>query len=664
MFKTQTKKIKLLILLWALLGLIRSIFFLRKDVFAWVSNLLQEILNVIESNQPIEAIFEGKITESIYEKALEAEKVEIAKITNATLEDMQFINSWFTIKKEDLLNILYYSNNNISYAMNKICKNKKSCNITRKDISKSYGNAIEELHKAKIISTDNNNVITRAKVDNRVNNNFILLSNNKSSFKQFETASIWEDLFINGVLEDGDYDLQIDMENIGNLLFESFISPIETVFYKLPTSKKGSATNWQNTPTNNNNETIKDILQKAINQINTGVITNWGIWWNTWWQNPITKNSQTTNMQTTTDLDSDLKNFIVQNKVTQQEERQKIWWVAGDICREEIQGNEIVSQVEETTTTPSFQEIENYLKETQNEILSYANTYPENQIAPNINNILSGMNTNQANAFVEDYINDFFNTESTESCLKSCNSLPASEKVICQIQCLCFTMWRPSDKDPRVKSMNEMLKLRFCMVPAKSIAIPRGKDIYSLDDILERIKANMEDTIQWGQMVKFQKTKEFLDNPIADLKRDKIISFQINVNMKPLFSNKSALAKKDQEKTALEKLEEASGKEQSPWTNNNKYVIVQDIAKNKIYKEYAWSFEEYQNKYNQELERINQEKNEKEKSFKQTNVINDQKASFLTTLTDFLDKNLAFRKETEKKLQNINNVVNALESKL
>jgi hypothetical protein len=33
------------------------------------------------------------------------------------------------------------------------------------------------------------------------------------------------------------------MENIGNLLFESFISPIETVFYKLPTSKKGSSAN-------------------------------------------------------------------------------------------------------------------------------------------------------------------------------------------------------------------------------------------------------------------------------------------------------------------------------------------------------------------------------------------------------------------------------------
>ncbi len=664
MFKTQTKKIKLLILLWALLGLIRSIFFLRKNVFGWiVNNLLQETLNIIESNQPIEAIFEGKITESIYEKALEAETVESAKITNAALEDMQFINSWVTIKKEDLLNILYYTNNNINYAMNKVCENKKSCNITQKDISKSYDNIIKELHQAKILSTNNNNLITRKKVDSRVNNNFILFSNNESSFKQFETASIWEDLFINGVLEDGDYDLQVDMENIGNLLFESFISPIETVFYKLPTSKKGSSANGWNNSNNNSNESIKDILQKALNQINTGVITNWGEQ-NIWWQNSTSQNPQTTNKQITTDLDTDLKNFIAQNKVTQQEDRQKIGGVAGDICREEIESNEIISQTEGNITTPSFQEIENYLKEAQNEISSYNNTYPENQIAPNINNILSGMDPKQANAFVEDYINDFFNTESTESCLKSCNSLPASERIICQIQCLCFTMWRPSDKDPRVKNMNEMLKLRFCMVPAKSIAIPRGKSIYSLDDILERIKANMEDTIQWGQMVKFQKTKEFLDNPIADLKRDKVISFQINVNMKPLFSNKSALAKKDQEKTALEKLEQSAGKEQSPWTNNNKYVIIQDIAKNKVYKEYAWDFEEYQNKYNQEVEKINQEKNEKENSFKQTNVINDQKASFLTTLTDFLDKNLAFRKETEKKLQNINNVVNALESKL
>ncbi|HCY21604.1 TPA: hypothetical protein DIC40_07330 [Patescibacteria group bacterium] len=59
-------------------------------------------------------------------------------------------------------------------------------------------------------------------------------------------------------------------------------------------------------------------------------------------------------------------------------------------------------------------------------------------------------------------------------------------------------------------------------------------------------------------MVKFQKTKEFLDNPIAEFSFSKLISFQINLNMKPIFNNKSAIAKKDQKETSIQKLEKIS----------------------------------------------------------------------------------------------------------
>jgi hypothetical protein len=45
-------------------------------------------------------------------------------------------------------------------------------------------------------------------------------------------------------------------------------------------------------------------------------------------------------------------------------------------------------------------------------------------------------------------------------------------------------------------------------------------------------------------MVKYKKTKEFLDNPIADLKFDKIFSFEIKVDFKPLFNNQNPKAEK------------------------------------------------------------------------------------------------------------------------
>ncbi|HCY21606.1 TPA: hypothetical protein DIC40_07340 [Patescibacteria group bacterium] len=80
---------------------------------------------------------------------------------------------------------------------------------------------------------------------------------------KFNEATVGEDLFINGVEDDSDYDLQIDIENIGNLLFESFIAPIETVFYKLPPNKSGSSSN-NNVNTSTDKQDLINILQNTL----------------------------------------------------------------------------------------------------------------------------------------------------------------------------------------------------------------------------------------------------------------------------------------------------------------------------------------------------------------------------------------------------------------
>lgn len=59
-----------------------------------------------------------------------------------------------------------------------------------------------------------------------------------------------EDVFLNGMASDSDYDIQIDMRNVGNLLFDWFTPPIETVFFSLPESVKWIPTTNTQTPTN------------------------------------------------------------------------------------------------------------------------------------------------------------------------------------------------------------------------------------------------------------------------------------------------------------------------------------------------------------------------------------------------------------------------------
>lgn len=44
-----------------------------------------------------------------------------------------------------------------------------------------------------------------------------------------------ENIFQNGSLQDSDYDLMIDIYNIGRLMFQGYIAPVELVYYQLPT---------------------------------------------------------------------------------------------------------------------------------------------------------------------------------------------------------------------------------------------------------------------------------------------------------------------------------------------------------------------------------------------------------------------------------------------
>jgi hypothetical protein len=533
MSKKQIRRIKRVIILWAIVWIIRSIFFLKNEVFGGlVNNVLQSITNALEENQPTQKIFEGNaMTENIYKKALNGQKRKKAETIHMSLDKLQLINKDITIDANDALNILYNSNDDIRIGidfLNRNSKNKKE--ITADDIKNSYINIINILAKStepKILSNNNYNLVNRTKVNSRLNSQFSIASNSESFLQKFEETTIGEDLFINGVADDADYDLQIDMQNIWDLLFESFIAPIETVFYKLPQNYAGGW--WSSNNKGNNSSSDKEsliaLLQNTLNpswsSTNTGIITNW-------WAQPSTTNNQTTTNQTsnnettnnttedTTINDDWLTNFVQKNSLNQKATTQ-LAGIQGDVCREGVEWGPIASP-EDQEEEIDEERIEEYLDTVQDQITSYDNIYPEYENIPNITNnpVFQWMTETETNQFIQEYIGDLSNVESTESCLNNCKSLPASERVVCQIQCLCFTMVWPNDPDPRVKSMNEMLKLRFCMVPAASMAIPKGKNIYSLDDILTRILANFDDVVNGWEMLKFQKTKEFLDNPIAD----------------------------------------------------------------------------------------------------------------------------------------------------
>jgi len=159
-------------------------------------------------------------------------------------------------------------------------------------------------------------------------------------------------------------------------------------------------------------------------------------------------------------------------------------------------------------------------------------------------------------------------------------------------------------------------------------------------------------------MLKFQKTKEFLDNPIADFSFSKILSFQLNIDVKPIFSNNSESAKADKKQTGIKKLKD-NGVSPTSKLNLNKYIIIADPIKNKVNKEYTSSTEEYAKKiekYKQQFEN---------KASPQTpDPLNKEKSIILDKIDSFLNDNYKFRVDIEEKLNNINSIVYSLQQKL
>lgn len=679
MFKTQKTRIKLIILLWVLLWLIRSIFFVKKEVF-WgrnrsINGALQWLLNTIEQNEPIEKMFEwNAMKENIYQKALKANKTKIAKETMVSLDDIKFINNWLNINKEDLLNVLYDTNNLIKIAIESSC----DCEIPSKVIKDSYIKIIKELFSGNILNTSNDyNSSNKKFAEIRVNNQFQVTSSNQKSLQALNEAALWEDYFMNWVADDWDYDLQLDIQNIGDVLFESFIAPVETVFYKLPPNYAwwGSLQGWWDNNSAQKQELLT-LLQNLLNpsgSTNTWVITNWwGEQWATETENQQQNtNNQAINNQTTNNNETDifettdaaLDDFVKQNNLTQKttNQLQSIQW---DICREWITA-QIPPKQEEQEEIIDQELLEEYLEDFQTQVDTINNIYPENEFIPNVlsdiaNNTTTWNKTGVNNQIIQEYVDSFFDDESAENCFNGCSTLPLDEKIICQIQCTCRTFSRSNDPDPRLKSINEMLKLRFCMVPVQNMRVSKGKDIYSFDDILTRIQSIMHNMINWWSMVKFQKTKEFLENPIADFKFSKVLSFQLNINFKPIFSNESKLAKADKKQVGIKNLDKSNNSAAGK-IDRNKYVIIADPIRNNVYKWYAWSMEEYEQKIEKQRQQLESALSTKNN---ETNIINNEKWVILDKIDNFLNENYKFRSEIEENLNNINSIVSSLQQKL
>ncbi|MBU0626194.1 hypothetical protein KKG31_07740 [Patescibacteria group bacterium] len=137
------------------------------------------------------------------------------------------------VKDDDIISLLYSLNGNFKIAMDLTVLNtskKQARVVDQEELAKIYTKIATCRYPGKktfdVVDYDDVRMTLSAEYYAFVDANF-----DKQTLEQ---VNFGDDMYINATLDDSDYDLLIDIEKIGNKFFDSFTSPVQTMFYELP----------------------------------------------------------------------------------------------------------------------------------------------------------------------------------------------------------------------------------------------------------------------------------------------------------------------------------------------------------------------------------------------------------------------------------------------
>lgn len=590
MYKTRNKSKKICIIG----GCLFSLYFWY--TVAWSINgnggLFDDLLKLTQDSYPIDKIFDGNISvENPYKQALKMIRSESMGTLKECIEDLTKIiteESKSSINQKDVINILYDTN----IASKKIAKlmwwtNKLDDDLTisENEINASYNNLSKKIAVCKKNATesDNGNLNERICIKKRFKTTYINIEKSKDDVNIIKSENFWEDLFSNWSLEDSEYDILIDINNIWNLLFTSFIGPTETLFYKKPTVKKWNSQNtaWWDMGT------LTDILNNLNTNGNTGNGSN-GSNGNTGnsgsGSGETTNNTTSWNWTNNTKTDTELEQFIstthTQNtsKTSSSSTTNNTISPMGinqwNMCVATVSGgnsNTITTTMTEITDITTIEQYLNEIDKKNDGVIVVKEYGPPPLNEWNNENQNNTTTNGVANQLIEEKIDAIFDEDSVKKCTEKCTVGTDVEKAICKIECLCFSLTYPKTG---IEGLDGQMKLRFCTIPVQKNRISKQKDILWRDDSLSRIKSVFEKLTNGWEMVKYERPKEYLESPIWKIERSKYLSFEMKLYIKSLFQNTS---KKDRETKAKKEreLREKSVKTDTPEvvTDPNKFKV-------------------------------------------------------------------------------------------
>ncbi len=446
---------------------------------------------------------------------------------------------------------------------------------------------------------------------------YFLLNQQLSQAYLTQTSDVKDmNVYINNTLDDSPFDLMVDMQDIKKILFltDNPVIPRMT-FFSLPTVSVPDSTNssfwWINALLWANNT----VWENSVRSANIG------------WED------SNTNI-TTADTSSPITAFIESNQATTNEASNNtrsttIWsanlsLIEAPLC---LPTDTTASWITDATTIDddtvgdtmrddqaSFSWAQAALMASLAPFLSYDdNRIGEfgNTLLDDLDNLIQTTNPIPwANCQARcDALpttggaSDDIQKQTCEAncCIDSCKTLTnLRDKAVCLSQCLCVDTSYPGvNAKPELKKVfdNDMLRIRFCRVPAMNPIIQANKKITTIEEAIDGINAILGTLKAWGKLTPRNKSKEFLDSTFSDIKFKDIIAFDIFVAVKPLYDTISFAGKakaKQQSATADRALFIPGGKDLSESHERNKYIIIGSHAPALASKQPLTSYQDYQ----------------------------------------------------------------------
>lgn len=419
-----------------------------------------------------------------------------------------------------------------------------------------------------------------------------------------------ENIFQNGSLQDSDYDLMIDIYNIGRLMFQWYIAPVELVYYQFPTAGQGGW--WSSDPS----QPWSYIPPSAVvvqvpapsqwwaqSSYTPGMFT---VWWVSVPELPSTTPWSTPWPWSNTSSPDPVDEAFIENTNTSPlspipvaTSPEVVIW--SNICV--VSYDDQVAAADVTISTVSFEEYTETLEEyyatlQENIIIDSLLADSEVSVTPSLANDPTETDPVKVNNYqtekeeleaqVVSMISSVFDVKkdpedpTIKSCVADCQWLPPVDLAVCTAKCLCGETGSPAQSINGFEIIQkDAFKIRFCQVPASSTPIKKWRTIYSIEEIFQEMRTIFVSLRDSGQLFKHVRTKEFLDSAIKKNKFGSMFAFNIKFSIKGTQDHTPANQYKEELSLANEKLESTllnQSKDMSPLPERNKYIMVANPA--------------------------------------------------------------------------------------